>query len=294
MSIKKEPNTQDGKHVLPAEPSLIDVLIDLWHAKFYVITGLICGLVCGLLFLSVSIPQYKASMMIAPADRKGGQDIKALLPDNSSFAVQYLVNSIGSADSHDYVRFEHILTEHTIAALLIEDPVIQEGIRQAQRFTLFQNEERPQTPSSVSDYLQKSLTVETVGNTPLRRIHYHHPDPEFAVYFLQRIYDVTDNLIKEDIRSKTETRASYLAKTLADARHPDHKRALTSLLMEQEHLHMILAMDEPFAALIAEAPAAGPKPEKPRKAIVLSIFMFLGLFTGYTTFAIRRSLKTKA
>ena len=72
--------------------------------------------------------------------------------------------------------------------------------------------------------------------------------------------------------------------------HPDHRRALTSLLMEQEHVQMILAMDEPFAAIIAEPPAAGVKPYWPRKAIVLPVGLLAGMVLAYMLSGLRRAV----
>jgi uncharacterized protein involved in exopolysaccharide biosynthesis len=75
--------------------------------------------------------------------------------------------------------------------------------------------------------------------------------------------------------------ATYLKDVLDKTSHPDHRRALTALLMEQEHLLMMLAMDEPFAAILAEPPAASVRPWWPRKSLIFAGFAFAGALIGF-------------
>ncbi len=274
-----------------SEPTLGDLLQDLWQAKFALLWGGGIGLVIAVLFLATAVPHYRASMLVAPAERRTGPDIKALLPDNSSFAVQYLMNSIGSPDSGDYMRFENILRETTVAGRLLEDERIVKGVAADRRFS-FENESAAGSAEKFSAYLTKSIAVEPVGTTPMRRLVYKHPDRAFAGYMLTRVYQTADDIIRQEIRDKTQSREAYLQNALATVDHPDHRRALTSLLMEQEHVRMILAMDEPFAAIIAEPPAAGVRPYWPRKTVIVPAGVLAGMVLAYMALGLRRSFKT--
>lgn len=273
------------------EPTLADVLRDLWRAKAALLWGGGIGLVMAVIFIAAAVPHFRASMLVAPAERRTGPDIKALLPDNSSFAVQYLVNTLGSPDSGDFMRFETTLREATVAGRLLEDDRIVAGVRADRRFSFQGAPDVTQSAERFSAYLTDHVAIEPVGTTPLRRLVYKHPDRAFAGYLLTKLYETADELIRQEIRDKTQNREAYLQQALATVDHPDHRRALTSLLMEQEHVRMILAMDEPFAAIIAEPPAAGVKPYWPRKPIVLPAFVLAGMLLGYVISSLRRAVK---
>ncbi len=274
------------------EPTLGDLLKDLWQAKLFLIFGGVLGLILAVGFLTTAIPHYRASMLIAPAERAAGPDIKALLPDNSSFAVQYLVNTMGSQDSNDFIRFEHMLRGISVATRLLGDKIIVEGIQSAGNFGFQKNEMKIDTPEKILAHLMQEVSIEPVGTTPLRRLVYKHPDKEFANYLLRRLQETADEIISAEIRNKTHSRTVYLEEALLTTDHPDHRRALTSLLMEQEHVRMILAMGEPFAAIIAEPPTAGIKPYWPRISIVLPIFILGGMFVFYVLYSLRRTEKS--
>lgn len=274
------------------EPTFGDVVRDLWGARRALAAGAVLGLVAGFIFVSLAVPHYRASLMVAPAERRAGPDIKALLPDNSSFAMQYLVNTLGSQDSGDYMRFENTLREPAVAARLLEDPRIVAGVAGDRRFSLMPERRDARSPEVFSAYLTKRVAIEPVGNSPLRRLVYTHPDRVFASYLLAALHGAADGLIRQEIRDKTESRATYLKEELAKTTHPDHRRALTSLVMEQEHVRMILAMDEPFAAIIAEPPSSGVQPHWPRKPFVLPLFVLAGMVAGYVMLKLRETLRS--
>jgi hypothetical protein len=211
-----------------------------------------------------------------------------LLPNNSSFAVQYLVHSLGSPDSTDFMRFENIVRDPTVAALLLKDKTILYSVAKDKPLRFMADRRWPDTPEKFSAYLQKKVSIEPVGATPLRRLVYEHPDREFAVYLLTQMHEVADRLIRGEIRARTEARAAYLEKALDAERNPEHRQAITSLLMEQEHVRMILAMDEPFAAAVAEPAFAGPRPAWPRRALFFPVFGFIGAALGFALYGLRR------
>lgn len=273
------------------EPTLHDVLRDLWRARRALAFGAIVGLVGAVLFLLLAVPQYRAGMLVTPTTRSGTPDISALFPNNASFAMEYVMQSFGPGDSSDFMRFETILREPTVAAILLQDEKIRKGLDGARRSRL-PGHHAPATAPQLAAWLQDHVAVEPVGQTRLKRIVLLHPDPVFAVYMLGRLYTTADNLIRAELEDKTARRIAYLEKTLDKTNHPDHRRVLTQLLMDQEQISMVLAVNEPFAAAIAEPPAAGPRPTWPRKTLVLPGFVFAGMFGAYMIFLLRRSARS--
>jgi predicted RNA-binding protein YlxR (DUF448 family) len=273
-----------------ADMTLADLLGALWQAKRSIMVGVGIGLVAAILFLLASVPHYRITMLVAPAERASRTDIKALLPDNPSFALQYLVNSVGAQDSTDFVLFENMLRAPRVAAILMRDEQVVDGLARPGRFVLARDG-KSKNAADLSAQLEDRVQIMPVGNTPLRRVVIDHASAEFGQALLTRLYNETDRLIRADIAAKAQKRSVYLKDMLSRVQHPDHRRALTSLLMEQEHILMLLAIDEPFAAMIVEPPSVSPRPYWPRRGIVLCAFMLAGGMIGFTRWSLKRGFK---
>ena len=270
-----------------AEPNLIDVFRAVWRGRVYVALGAVFGLALAGVFLFLAVPQYRISMLVAPAERAPKADLKALLPDNPGFALQYLVNTIGSQDATDFMRFETMLRGPQVAAMLLKDPQVRSGMEKARKFA-FLPAPKLDSAAALSALLEKQVKVMPVGNTPLRRISVDHQSPEFGLFLLQKLYAETDRTISGEVAEKAQSRSRYLKDALGRINHPDHRRALTSLLMEQEHILMLLAMDEPFAAIIAEPPYVSARIWWPRKSLVLPGFMLAGMVFGFALWSLKQ------
>ncbi len=277
----------EAARTMAPEPTLADVLRDVWRARLLVLIGAVVWLVAGFIFLHAAVPQYRAEMIVAPVSRGSAPDLSGMMPDNAGAAMQFVLQSFGSGDSSDFMRFEAILREPTVAARLLQDEKIRQGLGQARRWNFMPAPPLDSAPR-LAAWLQDNLDIEPVGATHLQRIIFRHPDPAFAALMLRRIYDTTDDLIRAEREDTTAQRIAYLEKTIDQTANPDHKRDLTKLLMDQEQIAMILAVHEPFAASLAEPPASGAKPDWPRKPLVILSFMLVGIFLGYVVHGLRR------
>lgn len=63
--------------------------------------------------------------------------------------------------------------------------------------------------------------------------------------------------------------------------NPEHRRALTNLLMEQERVKMLVSIDQSYTATIVEPAANLPKPSWPKPLLILPIFMMIGAVLGF-------------
>ena len=268
--------------VVSGEKSLFDVLRDLWRARYAMTVVGFAGLVFGFTFITLAVPSYRAEMVVAPASPIGGHGGFQLpiLPDIRLWESQSIQNY------PDFMRFENKYGAPTVAGLLMEDSKVKEGVFHDRGFS-FQEGKRDWTPETLSRYLQRSVRLEPVGNTPLRRFVYMHPNRDFAVYMLGRIHYITDTLIRQNIRLETQERIEYLQDALTRTANPDHRRALADLLMEQERLRMMVSMDQPYAASIVEPPSAGVKPEWPDALLVFPVFFLVGCFLGFLFYGAR-------
>lgn len=260
--------------------TLPDLMRDAWTARRFIAGGALVAVVIAALFLLVAVPQYKAQMTVSPANPMNGAEASSLLADDNLFALRYLVQRVGVAHSSDFLRFENKFSGASVARVLLEDPQIQAGLKRDKRFS-FMQAEYDWSAGALSAYIAKRIKLEPVGATSLRRIVYRHGDPAFATYFIQRVHAVTDEQIRSQIKDSAAGRIEYLQQTIARTQNQEHRRALTTLLMEQERLRMLVSIETPYAAAVVEAASSGYKPAWPRKSVVLTVFVFVGAFLGF-------------
>lgn len=276
--------TADVPHraVPSGEKNLFDVLRDLWRARLAMAVCGFAGFVLALTFITLARPYFRAEMVVAPASPIAGQGGFQLssLPDRTLWQSQSVQNY------PDFLRFENKFSAPTVAGLLLEDERVKSGLPSDRAFD-FLEPERVWTAETLALYLARRVTLEPVGNTPLRRLVYSHPDRDFAVYMLERIHHITDTLIRQNIRLETQERIEYLQQALGRTANPDHRRALADLLMEQERLRMMVSMDQPYAASIVEPPSAGVKPAWPDARLIFPAFILVGGFLGFLIYGAR-------
>jgi hypothetical protein len=275
------------------EPSLSDLIVDLWRARLWLLGGVAAGLIGVALMVALCIPQYRATMIVGPAMRTGAPDISALFPAGANSSMQYMMQNIGNPESSDFMRFEAILRETTVAGKLLRDEKIRAGLAEAGSYRIFRHTP-PDTPEKLAAWLQDNLVVDPVSTTRLKRLVLLHPDPAFAAYMLHALWEADDGIIRAEERDKAASRVAWLRRQLDTESNPDHKRAIANLLTDQEQVATMLSADEPYAAIIAEPPSAGARPYWPRKAIMAPLFVLVGMFAGYVLYGLRRGLMGRA
>ncbi len=272
------------------EPTLADMLRLAGQGRRAILTGGAIGFLAGAAFMMLAIPQYRASMLVAPVTRTGTSDLAGPLPDNASFATEYMLKSFSAGNDSDFAWFEHVMREPSVAKKLLNDPLIRNGVAQDRAFR-FQWRHMPEKPEELSVYLNDHIGVEPVGATSMRRITFDHADRDFARAMLETITSVTDGMIRDDMRVKADKRIAWLQQAVQQTQNPDDRRALTGLMIEQQQIRMMLDLNEPYAARVAEPASVGVKPVWPRKVLVLPLFTLVGLVLGFAVFGVRRALR---
>lgn len=268
------------------EKTLQEVLHDVVKARTFIIAGALFGAVIALVVGLCSVPQYKAQMIVGPAQPLNGAEVSSLLANDNLFALRHLVQRVGSMNDTDFLRFENIYDGPSIAEELLKEKTIRRGMAVARRFK-FMAPPEISTSADLAEYLHKNVKLDPVAATTLRRLIYSHPDPQFAAYFLKRIHDLSDRHIRNDIKRDTTQRVAYLRKAMEDASNPEHRRALTTLLMEQERLRMLVSIDQPYAAAVIEPPAAKSHPVWPDYPFLFSILMLGFGFLGFIVYGLK-------
>ena len=263
------------------ELSLRELLGSFWQAKVYMIIGAIVALICAFVFLLSVTPKYKAVMIVAPADGYALGDYASSVQYDQIAALPFWRPKDQEGASTDFYRFIHTIRGASAANILIKDESLLIGINKGQKNKIGSAEE-------LSVYLNKNIRVDPLGATPLRRIGYAHSKSKFASAMLRKLHLVADQMIRRDRRRQSQSRIEYLENALKKTIHPDHRKGITNLLMQQEHIQMLANLDEAYAAIVVEPASSSPKPTWPNKPLTWSVALLLGLMFGYIVHFLRK------
>ena len=269
----------------PPEPTLGDVLADLWHARRAVFKGAAAGVVLAFVLILLSVPAYRAQILLSPASTMNGAEQSSLMANDNLYALRYVLQRVGVGSS-DFTRFESTYAGPSVARLLLADPKIAAGLRHDRAFR-WDRGRRFADPARLADYLSHRVRLESVGTGGLKRLTYWHADPAFAAYFVGRVHAATDLIIRNAIRNDASQRVDYLSRAIDGTMNPENRKALTTLLMEQERLRMLASIDQPYAAAVIEPPAAAFRSGWPDRALWLVFGALIGALAGYVLHAFR-------
>lgn len=268
------------------EPTLADVLKSFWRARVYILIGVVTALAAAFLFLASVTPLYKGAMIVAPADGYALGDYASSVADGQSLDLPFWRPKDQEGVSTDFYRFVYTSTGASVAAILLKDQSVLTGIAKDGRW---RGKGKDWSADELAEYLGRYVRIEHLGTTPLRRLSYQHPDPVFAAAFLRKIHLVADQLIRRDRRRHSESRIAYLQEALQKTVNPDHRKGITNLLMQQEHIRMLANLDEAYAAIVVEPPSATSRPAWPKTSLVLVAFTFVGMLCGYLVWSLRHA-----
>lgn len=265
--------------------SLAEFLRRVWQARLGVSLGAALGAVGAGVLLLTLVPHYEARMIVAPALVQDTGELLMRFETGSEAARR----SIGFDQSlpADFVKFEQVLREATVSAILARYDGVLDKMAADRVFTFQSTDEM--TAAMVPVYLRAHVRIEPIGLTGSRKITFSHPDPTFAVKVLTHLHTIADETIRQKSATETQERIGWLQKELAQSINPDHRAALTALLLAQERRRMLVSMDQPFAAELVEPPAVSPKPDWPSGPLVLLAGIFVGMLAGFTVASLRRT-----
>ena len=262
------------------EMSLYDLCAALWRAKIYILVGVILACFMAAIFLTTVTPRYKAVMIVAPADGYALGDYASTVQYDQFAALPFWRPKDQEGASTDFYRFMHTFRGPAAAAILMKDETVLSGIKKI-------HEKPISSGAALAQYLNKYVRIDPLGATPLRRISYYHSDAEFAANLLRKLHLVSDQMIRRDRRRQSQSRVEYLEKALQRTNNPDHRKGITNLLMQQEHVQMLANLDEPYAAIVVEPASPSPKTVWPNIVVVWVVAIFLGSFCGFVIWNMR-------
>jgi hypothetical protein len=218
-----------------------------------------------------------------------GAESSSLLANDNLFAIRYIAQRIGGGGSgSDFQRFENMVFGPSVAQILLQDKKITSGLKTDRSFTFSEVHEN-WSAELLSEYLKDRIKLKPVGVTTARKMEYLHSDAAFSEYLLTGLHHVADSLIRRDIRQDAQARVDYLSKAIQETGNPEHRRALTTLLMEQERLLMLVSIDQPYAASVIEPASSSVKPAWPDLYLLYLGLPFICLCLGFIIHGMRRA-----
>ena len=270
----------------PSDVTLVQLLRHIWQAKFYIALCSVLTLAAAALFLFLATPTYKASMIVAPADGYALGDYASMIENDRIASMPFWRPKDQEGVSTDFYRFIHTIRGPSVAEILLSDRGVLSGIRRGGDVGAIEKKE------ALAVYLDRRIGIDPLGATPLRRITYQHPDPEFASAMLRKIHLVADQMIRRDRRRQSQSRIDYLKASLTRTNNLDHRKGITNLLMQQEHIQMLANLDEPYAAIVVEPAFSTPKPSWPNHYVTWAAALMMGMFFGYLIWSFRHPVKS--
>ncbi|HNQ91834.1 MAG TPA: hypothetical protein PKI93_02775 [Alphaproteobacteria bacterium] len=266
--------------------SLSEVLNLFYQARFYVLGGLVLGCAVALLFLVLLKPQYEIWMIVAPP-RQGAESVNFLVED----LPQVLAPMAGQATSRDgeYIRFKQSLRGPAVASVLIKLDGMVKGIND--KSLMRGGSGSLSDAREVAHHLAWSIDLDPLADTESLRLVYHHPDPEFGLKLLRNLVKIDDQLIRLDVRKDVEARIDWLKRELKATLNPEHRQALTRLLMAEERRRMLLSIETPYAVSVIEDATASPVPVSPKSTLFLPFFGLFGMVVAFLVFYVRRQFE---
>ncbi len=268
------------------EQSFAEVLSEIWRGRWFIAVGFVLGMLSAAVFVWLAVKHVEARMVIAPASPMEAMQAQGVR------AGQNGVRSQSSADMN-FTRFQSVFRGASVAKLLLRDDMIRGGLENDKAFR-FQKDERLWDAAKLSEYIARRVHVDPVGESALRVLSYEHENPAFAAVFLRKLHETTDGLIRHAMRKDVNERIAYLQGALGQTLNPEHRRALTDLLMEQERLKMLVSIEQPYAAAVVETAYPMMKFSWPNVPLVLAAFGLSGAFFGFVVFSVRNAMRGRA
>lgn len=260
---------------LASELTYSDLLRIFWGRRRFLFLSMFAGLLFAIALIFILRPQYECWMIVAPP-RQGAESLNFLaddLPPVLAPSSRPMTSKEG-----DYVRFQQSLRGAAVASIFLKLDGVQPSLAEAAPVRGMSAS--ISTPQLLSDYLEHDVRLEPVSDTESIRLVYRHPDPQFGEKLLRNLVKIGDQLIRLDVRKDVDARVDWLKRELKITLNPDHRQALTRLLMAEERRRMLLSIETPYAVSIVEEATSSPHPVYPSKALLLLVFLAAGLFGG--------------
>lgn len=279
---------------------IIGILRILTEGRKIIFSVVSVFLFLAILGLAIAKPKYTASMIVAPSSvsAQGQKGLSQL----SGIASLVGISLPAEDELPSFTEFQERLDSYQVAEGLAKKPqTLQKIFPQHWNSETSKWNTRPGmlttirysigrlfglpgwSPPDAEDlmrFIADEVSAHTDTEVSLFMIEFDHEDPDFAQKFLQELHEETDRVVRYDALRRTSRQAAYLERKLAQVVFPEHKMALTELILGQEQKMMMLEIDLPYAARVISAARVSKEPTSPRPILFILISLISGLLLG--------------
>ena len=312
MDLEKNFENSENSRLPPSGKEdgieLMEIFLRLWKYRFIGISIVAFFLFCGILFLHLANYQYRAELVVVPADQAGGSS-----PGTGIAGLGSLVGiDLSLQQGASFARYADAVQSFTVAEALSQNPKIMR--------TVFSDQFNSQTGNWVEpESLRKSITnsIKALLGIPVRAwsqpnaknlkmyiesnvkvsedkkkssitLSYENSDADFARYFISEINFTSDEYLRRLALDRTESYIKYLEKRLNEVNVLEYRMSLSETLSSYEKTKMMASSSVSFSAEPFGNIWISPKPSSPQPVFILFVSILMGgiVWIGVVFFAL--------
>ena len=285
---------------LPGPSLRLDLILkDLLRNWHVVLAGGVLALLAALAIGHIKGPTYTATMIVAPVTDDALNKVQFYGSSYSFSDDSPLLGRFGGGQPKEFEQFVVLLKTHRVAEVL-------EQRHNASRilFASLWDEEReawnrpsgllfrvgdfarglfgypewePPQAKQIQAYFRKHLDIAPLSQGTMRSVSLSGKNPEGLAQILLWLFQDTSALMREERNAALSNNITYLQDRLVQSRIDVYRESLISLLADQERELMLSQTQQPYGAVLLEAPIRPRLPSGPEPLLLLVAVSFGGL-----------------
>lgn len=288
----------ERSHSSNSEMNLMDLLSRLWCMRKLGIVFVIISIFFGSIYLRTATYTYTTELVLTPAEQNA-----ARISNNLAGLGSLVGLSLGNSESSGFAMYEEAIKSYAVAVKLSQDPVIMHRVFEAVWDQEHQAWREPRSINStivgtlkyllgvpryrwsspgakdLQEYIRRSVVIKADKIKPITTLSFDHKDPDFSVYFINRINLEADNFLRKKSLIRSTEYIKYLQHRLNEVKVVDYRQGLLDQLRFYERMRMMANSDVSFVAEVFGGAEASRRPTRPRPLIVLVVCAALGLIS---------------
>lgn len=273
------------------------VLQDLLRNWYVLLTGGVLALLAALTVVHFKGPSFQASMILAPVTDDALNKVQFYGSSYSFSDDNPLLGGFGGGQPKEFDQFIVLLQTHRVAEILENDHRVSRilfsslwdeenqswtppggllfGIKDFARGLFGYPDWEPPRAKEVQAYLRKNLDIAPLSRGAMRSVSLSGKNPEGLAQILLWLFEETSTLMREERNAALSNNINYLQDRLVQSRIDIYRDSLISLLADQERELMLSQTEQPYGAILLEAPIRPRLPSGP-EPLVLLVLAFVG------------------
>lgn len=260
------------------------------------LTGIVIGFLGATLIVITAAPTYEATLTVAPVESSLADSVGASSSNAGASVLSLFGKGTGQYD--EYAQFLDLTHSVRLAARLdakyglmkktfpidkktgdfIPPPGLMPRFVRAVRWILGLQAWAPPNMVSLADALKGAIKINNEADGTATLIYYG-PTPAAAGLFLARVYQETDDLMRQEKLASHQKRLDYLAQRLSDTSSLEQRNFLISLWGREQSQMLLLTGGDPVGARMTDDIHIPNMPQN-GAALTLAMGLLFGLLTG--------------